>query len=65
MNNQTNTTNSNPYTSADLSNNGNWLRKLIIVLVIIGFTAACIFLLFKFKPEAKKERSQKLLFVSR
>lgn len=61
MNNQTNTTNSNPYTSADLSSNGNWLRKLIIVLVIIGFTAACVFLLFKFKPEAKKREIPKTI----
>jgi len=40
---------------------GNWFRKLIIVLIIIGITAGSIFLLYKFKPEAKKREIPKTI----
>ena len=65
MNNQPQTTNSNDFNSGhptmNQQSNGNWVRKLIIVLVIIGITAGSIFLLYKFKPEAKKREIPKTI----
>ena len=42
-------------TRFDESKSPNIMRKLLIVLCIIGFTAGIIYLLFAFKPEAKKQ----------
>lgn len=68
MNNQSHTTNSNnvqaplnQHNNEHQQNNGSWVRKLIIVLVIMAITAGSIFLLYKFKPEAKKREIPKTI----